>query len=213
MLIRGLLLSSFLVIVSACGLISDDRPRMQSILIETPYTKEAKCEIMDAHTNRWVIKKTPKLLAIQSGHPPLTIFCRKDGYKDTAVKVDDYVKELNDLKQLPLVLEEVMGAGFDPYATIWSKYPDHIKVWMEPEQWSSEQFQRQWAYEREVYNKEQMRIMKEREERRKKSNNKNKEGAKSSWSGAERGEGRDEYDNSYDSFSDFFKEMLGYDEE
>lgn len=153
-------------ILPSCAELANNRARMQSVLLETPYVKNAKCQIMDAHTNRWVVKRTPKLFAIKAGYPPLTIFCQRKGYKDTKVTVEDYVIEISDIKQMPSVLEEIIGAGNDIYGKFGSRYPDHIKVWMEPEEWKSEEEMREWAYERKVYRREQLRILRERAARK-----------------------------------------------
>lgn len=155
--------SIILFLLSGC--VEVERIKQQSIVLRTPHVTDAKCVLSDKRGTAWKVKKTPGVVTVRAGNAPLNIVCEKKGYRKTIKSVEE---ERVNFRNYPGFLEEVSGFVQDPFSNIATKYPDEIAVWMEPLQWESEEAMREWAYDKNIYEKQQeaIRIAREEEERR-----------------------------------------------
>lgn len=145
------------------------RSRTQNILVRTPHVDDAKCKLTDARGRSWRVRKTPDVVAVEDGHSPLQVICRKDGYKTTIKTVNEHKEELLTIdgkrisiesghhfttkapRLIPTAIKEASSFMLDPTGNISTKYPNEIAIWMEPEVWQSEQAMRVWAYDRYIW--------------------------------------------------------------
>lgn len=160
---RFLFLVVLLFSVSACvESLSEsvERVKRQTILVQTPHVLDAKCRLTDRKGYRWRVENTPNVVTVRNGHSPLTVICTRDGYKKTIVQIEE---ENVNFENYPGFFEEVSALLQDPYANIATKYPNEIYVWMEPHQWQSDAKMREWAYEKQIYERQQAAIIEKRE--------------------------------------------------
>lgn len=160
----------FILLLSACASAIDSgfAARNQNILVETPMVTGAKCTVTDRRGFTWNVYKTPNTVTVQEGHPPLTVICKKKGYKTTTQQIGEFKEELLTIdgervsmgiydqfptkapRLVPGALKEAAGFALDPFGSVSTKYPDKISIWMEAENWESEDKMRMWAYEKEI---------------------------------------------------------------
>jgi hypothetical protein len=141
-----------LCVVSACADDALDHIKKETLVIRTPHVEDAKCALIDKRGTRWMLRKSPGPVTVRAGNGPMTITCTKKNYEKTIISVEE---EKVDLQNYPGFLEEVSGFVEDPYSNIITRYPDEILVWMKPLHWDSEDAERAWAYEKDIYEKQQ----------------------------------------------------------
>jgi len=160
-----------LIILSLVGCTAFETARLartQTILIKTPHAEGAKCTLTDARGRSWRVRKTPASIAVEDGHSPLHVVCKKRGHKTTAITVREMKEELltidgervtmgiydqfpNKMPRLiPAALKEASSFVIDPIGNISTKYPEEVTVWMEPDMWESKEQMIAWAYDREI---------------------------------------------------------------
>lgn len=146
----------------------------ESIAIKTPYVKNADCRIYDGSSRKWRLRKTPGVVTVYKGYPPLTISCHKKGFKDTVLQIYDnksyrpeseadeitssFFSDFLDI--IPAISKGVATVIYDPFVSLSKEYPREVVIWMEPEQWSSEDFRRSWSYNKSL---SENKILKQKE--------------------------------------------------
>gem|GEM_PF-4793115 len=147
--------------LSGCETAQDSlsRARNQTILIETPYVKNARCTLVDRKGHKWKLKRSPNTVVVKNGFSPLNIICRKPKYNDAVVVLDD---EPIWLVGYTNYIEEASSLLRDPFGSIKRKYPAHISIWLEPKVWDSEEAYNLWHKKKDEYYKKEARLRKER---------------------------------------------------
>lgn len=136
----------------------------QSIVIKTPYVKDADCFFYDGNGRKWRLRKTPGVISVYKGYPPLTVNCHKKGFKNTVLQlyddkpyrskseadkvIDNVFTSILDI--IPSIAKGLASIIYDPFVNISKEYPREITVWMEPEKWPSEDFKRVWSYNKSL---------------------------------------------------------------
>jgi hypothetical protein len=165
---KFVLLSIVLFLVGCSAYEAAILARTQTILVKTPHAEGAKCTITDARGRSWRVRKTPESVAVEDGHSPLHVVCKKRGHKTTTLTVGEIKEELLTIdgkrvsagiydqfptkmpRLIPTAIKEASSFVLDPTGNVSTKYPDEITVWMEPEKWESEKQMIAWAYDREI---------------------------------------------------------------
>ena len=166
---RFFLLIIVLFSVAGCAAFEVARlARTQTILVKTPHAEGSKCVITDARGRSWNVRRTPASVAVEDGHSPLHVVCKKRGHKTTSLTVREIKEELLTIdgervslgvydqfpvkmpRLIPTAIKEASSFVLDPTGNISTKYPEEITVWMEPEKWDSKEQMIAWAYDREI---------------------------------------------------------------
>lgn len=162
-------------LISGCSAVeSAQLAKSRTVVINTPLVEGAQCTVKNNRGVSWYVRSTPGDITLKDGHPPLTIICTRKGYKKTVIQVGDERKNLLTLddqrlmpeissgfisktpRLVPGILEETAGFAQDPFASIATKFPSQISVWMEPIEWESEDEMRAWNFEKKVYENQMM---------------------------------------------------------
>lgn len=167
-MLRFILIILTLSLVGCTAVQSVKLARTQTILVDTPHAEGAKCVLTDARGREWRVRKTPASVAVEDGHSPLQIVCKKKGYKTTIETVNEQKEELLTIdgkrvtagiydqfptkmpRLIPSAVKEVSSFVLDPTGNISTKYPSEVTIWMEPEKWNSKDEMIAWAYDREI---------------------------------------------------------------
>lgn len=105
---------------------------------------EASCEVTDKAGSRSM--SAPGLVAADPRHGPARIECVRDGYKRYTTVVDS---EFNAAVVGNLIIGGVIGAAVDTATGNHKRYPPHVFVVMEPENFETESAREQWLSYRE----------------------------------------------------------------
>lgn len=172
---RSIFILSLLLLLVACTSAVETLKlaRTQTIMVNTPFADGAKCNLTDARGRKWHVRKTPDVVAVEDGHSPIRIICKKKGFKTTTVAIREGKQELLTIdgkrvtlgifdqfpnkapRLIPKAIKEVSSFALDPTGEISTEYPEEVTVWMEPLVWPTEEDMRGWAYERRIWMDEQ----------------------------------------------------------
>ncbi len=138
-----------LMALSACALVSkvSQGSKLQSITVVTPMAEKARCSITDSRGKKYKVRSTPSVITVRQGFSPLTLICKKTGYKTKIEYLDDD-RVAQSTINLP---DELAGILDDPVARVGTEFPREVAVWMEPVLWKSKKHMRDWAFERSLY--------------------------------------------------------------
>lgn len=134
-------------IASGCATITTGTSQSITISTEKNVTG-AKCELTDTKGGQWYVNNTPGTVSVHKGDGPMTVICRKDGYKPATLIVEESVAgaTLGNI-----LIGGGIGIFIDAMSGSAQRYPDQIIVWVEPEQWDSEQARMEWFKEKEAF--------------------------------------------------------------
>lgn len=134
------LLSGCATIVSGTG---------QSLTVVTEKSVEdASCELTDKKGGKWYIPHTPGTATVHKGDGPMTVVCKKDGYKTATLMVEE---SLTGATFGNIILGGGIGILVDAASGAAQQYPDQVVVWMEPETWESEDAKNTWYRDKEAF--------------------------------------------------------------
>lgn len=169
-ILRLIIIAVFMPILTACQTIESMKSaNTQNIVVNTPGVEGADCDLSDRTGRKWRLWGTPGTVAVQEGHPPLIIVCTKKNYKKSILTINEQKEEILTIdgkridlslyghfptkfpRLIPSAIKEVAGFAQDPTGSISTKYPTELAVWMEPKVWESEEQMREFAFEREAY--------------------------------------------------------------
>jgi len=148
-MIVGILLC-VLGMVSGCATVTTGTG--QSITVVTEKNVEsAKCELTDIKGGKWYVDNTPGTVIVTRGDGPMSVVCKKDGFKSTTLMVEEVIAgaTLGNI-----ILGGGIGIFVDAMSGAAQRYPDQIIVWMEPEKWGSEKERLAWINVKEAYEAE-----------------------------------------------------------
>lgn len=95
---------------------------------------DASCELTDKKGGKWYAPSTPGTVTVRKGDGPMSIVCKKEGYKISTLSVDE---TLVGATFGNIILGGGIGVLVDAASGAAQQYPDQIIVWMEPEEWTS----------------------------------------------------------------------------
>jgi len=141
------LLLSVIGTVTGCATITTGTDQSVTVMTEKDVAG-ASCELSDSRGGKWFVNNTPGTVSVHKGDGPMTVICRKQGYLDTILSVEETVAgaTLGNV-----ILGGGVGIIVDAMSGSAQRYPDQIVVWMEPEEWESESFRKEWEQEKQAY--------------------------------------------------------------
>lgn len=114
----------------------------QTITIITERDVEgASCELVDQAFGVWHLDSTPGEVTVNKGDGPMTIVCRKPGYRDGSVLVDE---DVTGATYGNILVGGGIGAAVDAASGAAQHYPDRVIIWMEPVHWESLEARIEW---------------------------------------------------------------------
>ncbi len=150
---------TLLVLFSGCATLVKGTDQQLTLTTEKDL-EGATCELTDTKGGKWHVDNTPTTMTVQKGDGPMTVICRKEGYKTTTVVVDETVAgaTLGNV-----ILGGGIGILVDAASGAAQRYPDQITVWMEPLEWESEEERVAWNSARDAYEAAQAEKEKEQQ--------------------------------------------------
>lgn len=101
----------------------------QSISLETPPAKDARCNLTN-NKGKWYVSSTPGSVVVHRSNKPLIVNCEKEGYKTTTQTVHSEAKAAVAGN---ILLGGIVGAGVDMADGAAFRYPNLISVPMQKE--------------------------------------------------------------------------------
>ncbi len=154
------MITCVLSIVSGCATITTGTDQSVTVITEKK-VNGAKCELNDSNGGKWFISDTPGTVNVRKGYGPMSIECNKEGYVTTVLSVDEVFAgaTLGNI-----LLGGGIGIFIDAMSGSAQKYPDEIVIWMEPENWDSDEEKLAWFKAKEEYEAELLAKQKALEE-------------------------------------------------
>ncbi|MFZ5762075.1 MAG: hypothetical protein ACOY8P_04015 [Thermodesulfobacteriota bacterium] len=134
-------------LLSGCATITSGTTQSVNIVTEKE-VHDAKCELTDKKGGKWWVPSTPGSASVRKGDGPLSIVCKKDGYKIAKLIVDETLVPATFGN---IILGGGIGILVDAASGAAQQYPDQITVWMEPDGFKSEQEKVAWLKEKEEF--------------------------------------------------------------
>lgn len=147
--------------VTSCATLTTGTNQSISVVTEKG-VQQATCELTDKKARIYYVSGTPEKITVHKGDGPLTVVCRKDGYKTATVQVDE---SFHGATLGNVLLGGGVGIVVDVMSGAAQYYPEQVIVWMEPESWSSEADQAAWLQAKAAYLEKQKKVEEEREAR------------------------------------------------
>lgn len=121
----------------------------QSVMVRTEKSVYgASCELTDSKGRKWYVPETPGTVTILKGDAPLSVVCRKEGYRAATLQIDETVAGATFGN---ILLGGLIGVAVDAASGAAQKYPGEIVVWMQPEKWDSEDDRERWLREKAAF--------------------------------------------------------------
>ena len=149
-----IILLNFIGALTGCATITTGTDQSVTVVTEKNVSG-AKCELTDSQEGKWFVNNTPGTVSVRKGNGPMTLICKKEGYLDTTISVEEVIAgaTLGNL-----LLGGGIGILIDAASGSAQRYPDQIIVWMEPEEWESVALQQEWEKEKQAYEEELKRL-------------------------------------------------------
>jgi len=140
---------SFLSIsgLSGCASITSGTSQNVTVVTEKEVTG-ASCELTDSKGGKWYVPNTPGTATVRKGDGPMTLICKKDGYKPATHMVDETIAGATFGN---IILGGGIGILVDAATGAAQHYPDKIIVWMEPLFFKSDNDKKDWYHEKEDF--------------------------------------------------------------
>lgn len=130
--------------VSGCASIA-----MHTVSVITPGAEGADCGLLDSKENRYFVNDTPGSVKVRRGDGPLTVTCEKEGFKKATATFDE---KYPGTTGGGMVLQALFIGPFSAGAAATRyKYPDELRVFLEPIEWESGEQRQQWLDEKAAY--------------------------------------------------------------
>jgi len=149
--------------MSGCATITTGTDQSVTVVTEKNVAG-AKCALKDIKGGEWYINDTPGTASVRKGDGPMSVTCTKESFKTATLMVDEVIAgaTLGNILiggGIGIFIDAMSGAG--------QQYPDKIIVWMEPEEWRSEDERLEWLKAKEAYEAELLAKQKELQESQK----------------------------------------------
>jgi len=133
--------------VTGCATITSGTT--QSLMVKTEKNViDASCELTDKKGGKWYVPETPSAVTVRKGDGPMSIVCKKDGFKVGTLSVDE---TLVGATFGNIILGGGIGIFVDAASGAAQQYPDEVIIWMEPEEWSSVEEKLAWKKEKQEF--------------------------------------------------------------
>ena len=136
-----------LILFTGCATITSGTSQSVNIVTEKN-VQNATCELTDKKGGKWWIPSTPGSASVRKGDGPLSIICKKDGYKTTTLLIDETLVPATFGN---IILGGGIGILVDAASGAAQQYPEQIIVWMEPEDFKTEEEKVVWRREKEQF--------------------------------------------------------------
>lgn len=136
-----------LSLLSGCATITSGTTQSVNLATEKD-VQDANCELTDKKGGKWFVPSTPGSTTVRKGDGPLSIICKKEGYKTAQLMVDE---TLTPATFGNIILGGGIGVLVDAASGAAQQYPEKILVWMEPEKFKTEQEKDVWRREKEEF--------------------------------------------------------------
>ena len=137
------------IISTATGCATITTGTTQSVMVKTEKNViDASCELTDKKGGKWYVPETPGTISVRKGDGPMSIVCKKDGYKVGTLSVDE---TLVGATFGNIILGGGIGVFVDAASGAAQQYPDEVIIWMEPEEWTSVEEKLAWNEEKRLY--------------------------------------------------------------
>lgn len=134
-------------ITSGCATITTGTTQSITVITEKDVAG-AKCELTDSKGGQWYVNSTPGTVSVHKGDGPMTVICRKDGFKPATLLVEESVAgaTLGNI-----IIGGGIGIFIDAMSGSAQRYPDKIIVWVEPDHWDSDAARDKWLTAKKEY--------------------------------------------------------------
>jgi hypothetical protein len=137
---------------SGCAIITTGTD--QGIRVVTkPDVTGANCALIDSKGHTAYVPNTPGTTYITRGDGPLTITCRKTGYKTTSTQIEE---GMAGATMGNVILGGGIGIIFDAASGAAQRYPDQVDIWLEPAVWEDEAARQRWLEQKQLYEQEKL---------------------------------------------------------
>ena len=116
-----------ILMLSACASVT--KGTEQVVQVETPGVAGASCKLKDTKFREWTVESTPGSALVQKGDGPMDVVCKKTGYHPGTLIVPESFEAMTIGNVL---IGGVVGIAIDAASGAAQKYPDLIKVQMNP---------------------------------------------------------------------------------
>lgn len=137
--------------LSGCATVVSGTDQNLTVITEKD-VEGAHCDLTDKKGGTWHLPNTPGTLTVRKGDGPMTIVCKKDGYKSEVLVVEE---SFCGATLGNVILGGAVGIFIDIASGAAQQYPDKVIIWMEPKEWSSENERVAWLREKEQFVVEQ----------------------------------------------------------
>lgn len=120
----------------------------QSLTVKTPYANGAECSLVDTKDATWRVSQTPQTLEVTKGNGPMTITCKKSGFKTTSYVMKEHFAGATLGNFL---IGGPVGVVVDAASGAAQEYPSEISIWMEPVKFATAQDKADWNAEKMAY--------------------------------------------------------------
>lgn len=136
--------------MSACSTITTGTT--QDFGVNTPHADGASCDLKDSKGAMWSIPSTPGEVVVSKGDGPMTVTCRKDGYIESSIIVNE---GFAGMTLGNVILGGGVGIVVDAVSGAAQEYPDTVYVWLEPVSWGSDEAKAEWEKSKAAFEAEQ----------------------------------------------------------
>lgn len=136
-----------LSLLSGCATLTTGTTQSVNIVTEKK-VQEAKCELTDKKGGKWFVPSTPGSASVRKGDGPLSIICKKSGFKTAELLVDETLVAATFGN---IILGGGVGVLVDSVSGAAQQYPEQIVVWMEPESFKNDEERDVWMREKEEF--------------------------------------------------------------
>lgn len=144
-------------LLTGCATITSGTTQSVNVVTEKE-VKDAKCELTDKKGGKWYVPSTPGSASVRKGDGPLSIICKKDGYKPANLMVDETLVPATFGN---IILGGGVGILVDSMSGAAQQYPEQIIVWMEPENFKTDTEKDVWRREKESFDLAQNKAQKQ----------------------------------------------------
>jgi uncharacterized protein YceK len=134
-------------LLSGCATITSGTTQSVNIVTEKD-VQEAKCELTDKKGGKWFVPSTPGNATVRKGDGPLSVICKKEGYKTAELMVEETLVPATFGN---IILGGGVGILVDSVSGAAQQYPEQILVWMEPNNFKTDQEKAVWKQEKEKF--------------------------------------------------------------
>jgi hypothetical protein len=144
---KAAIVACFLCGISSCATITTGTTQTITVTTEKD-VHDAHCELTDKKGGQWHVPSTPGTASVRKGDGPMSVVCKKEGYKPAVLSVDETIVGATFGN---IILGGGIGILVDAASGAAQQYPDNVIMWMEPEEWSSVEEKLAWQKDKAAF--------------------------------------------------------------